>query len=104
MYYERDVYNCFDLIGDLGGVYNVIWGFLGIICIPYSQFSYNLKISKLLFTARTHDKKMFLKDSKKQDTKSETRKSHMTEKMRSELQKHYVIAIRFKDSILLFFS
>lgn len=36
MYYERDVFSCFDLIGDLGGVQQVVVAFLGIICIPYS--------------------------------------------------------------------
>jgi len=68
--YTRDVYNCFDLIGDLGGVQQVLVVFIGIICVPYSQFAYNLKMSKHLFMARTHDKKMFLRD-KKQNHSSE---------------------------------
>ena len=35
-YHERDVFNCFDLIGDLGGVQQVIVVFIGILCVPYS--------------------------------------------------------------------
>jgi hypothetical protein len=57
--FERDVYNCFDLIGDLGGVSGVFISLFGFICYPYSKFAYNLKVSKELFKARTKDKKMF---------------------------------------------
>jgi len=78
MYYERDGYNCFDLIGDLGGVQQVIVVFIGILCIPYSQFAYNLKMSKHLFKARTRDSKMFLKGMKEKHSSDH----HMTENMK----------------------
>jgi hypothetical protein len=59
MYFERDAYNFFDFVGDLGGVSGIITTVFGIICYPYAEFAYNMRISKELFRARTKDKEMF---------------------------------------------
>ena len=59
MYFERDAYNIFDFVGDLGGVSGIATTVFGIICYPYALYAYNMKISKELFRARTKDKEMF---------------------------------------------
>ena len=52
MEYERQAYNLIDLLGDLGGVAEVIIGTFGIFLFPISEFSFNLSALKKLFTAR----------------------------------------------------
>lgn len=59
MYFERDAYNVFDFIGDLGGVSGIITTVFGIMCYPYAQFAYNLRVAKELYRARTKDTQMF---------------------------------------------
>ena len=49
----------FDLVGDLGGVFEVLTGLLGIFLLPISKHSFVLTASKLLFKARTCDSSIF---------------------------------------------
>lgn len=58
-------------------------------------------MSKHLYKARTHDSKMFLHHKKNTCKDIDC---HLTEKMKKESEKHYTIALRFKDHLLLFLN
>lgn len=55
----REIYNAFDLLGDLGGVTEVIMIFFGFILYSFSEHSFYLTASQKLFFARTEDKDVF---------------------------------------------
>ena len=55
----RQVYNIFDLLGDLGGVTEVIMIFFGFILYSISEHSFYLTASKKLFFARTNENNIF---------------------------------------------
>ena len=47
------------MLGDLGGVTEVIMLCLGIFLFPISESSYNMMSTKRMFLARTKDEKFF---------------------------------------------
>ena len=55
----RQVYNIFDLLGDLGGVTEVIMIFFGFILFSISEHSFYLTASQKLFFARTSENNIF---------------------------------------------
>lgn len=57
--YERKIYSSIDLLGDLGGVIEIIMISFGFIFFPISQHSYNLEATKRLFLANTSDDNLF---------------------------------------------
>jgi hypothetical protein len=63
IFFEREVYNLLDLVGDMGGVIQVITIVFGIILYPIAEESFNLKAASQLFRARTNDNDLF-KNSK----------------------------------------
>jgi hypothetical protein len=60
--YEREVFNIFDLIGELGGVIEVFIVVFGVFFYPISNHSFLIKASQMLFYARTEDKELFIVD------------------------------------------
>lgn len=60
---SREVYNCFGLLGDLGGVTEVIMIVFGFIFYPISEHSYILTASQKLFFAKTSDDEVFAKEA-----------------------------------------
>lgn len=56
---EREIYSLFDLLGDLGGVTEVIMIVFGFFLNPISEHKFNLIAAKRLFLAHTHDDKFF---------------------------------------------
>ena len=52
---KREIYNALDLLGDLGGIRDIVIVILGIFLFPYSEFSYNLKALRKLFLVETID-------------------------------------------------
>ena len=59
--HSRKVYALFDILGDLGGVIEVIMIVFGFIFFPISEHSYIIRASKKLFYARTQDENLFRK-------------------------------------------
>ena len=59
MEHTREAYDVTDLIGDLGGVLEVMISFIGIFLFSISRHSFSLKILEKLFLARSNDKKIF---------------------------------------------
>jgi len=52
------VYNVLDLLGDLGGVLEIITLIIGFFIYPVSEFSFILKAAKRLYLVRTNDDKL----------------------------------------------
>ena len=50
---EFDVYTFFDLIGDIGGVIDILIALFGWMFFQLSEFSYTLKFLEKLFLAKT---------------------------------------------------
>ena len=59
--YERTVYDIMSVIGDWGGVVQVIEVVGGILVSSWASFNYTLKSIKVLYNVRTKDKYLFLK-------------------------------------------
>jgi hypothetical protein len=57
--FNRQIYNIFDLLGDLGGVTEVIMIVFGFFLFSISEHSFYLTAFSELFYARTVDEKMF---------------------------------------------
>ena len=61
----RVVYDLLGVLGDLGGVTEVIMLFFGFFLEPISEHSFMLKAIKKLFLARTNDNDLFLEKNTK---------------------------------------
>ena len=55
--HERFVYALMDLMGDLGGVMEVLIFIGGLILVPYSEFSFNLALIESLYKVKTDTSK-----------------------------------------------
>jgi hypothetical protein len=52
-YYEREVYNVVDLIGEIGGVAEFFLILFGLVIYPFSKQSFNIENSEKLFLAKS---------------------------------------------------
>ena len=57
--YNRKIYDILDLIGDIGGVTEVVMMVFGVFMYPITEHSFTLLAAKRLFLARTDDPEMF---------------------------------------------
>ena len=89
-----------DLVGDLGGVIDLIIFVFGLFLYPYSQYSYNLEMQRYLYKARTNDVKLF----KPEKTTIKGPQFKITNKMKQELEKHHTIVLAPLDKFKLFLS
>ena len=65
MMHGRRIYSLFDLLGDLGGVTEVVMLCFGFMLYPISEHSFYLKAIKKLFIARTKSNTLFRKKKAK---------------------------------------
>lgn len=113
--HERRVYGYFDLLGELGGVMEVLILFFGLFLFPISEHSFYLNAIKKLFFAKTHDDEVFvaktraeIKLQKKRSLEKKfTRK--LTDRARGysnegEIKSHRYVRLRILDDVKLFFS
>ena len=99
-----------DLIGDLGGVLEVIIFIFGIFLFPASEFSFITKALQKLYLARTSQKGLFKNDKMKKKnnkTKFKTIKTMTPSKFKdtpveSEANMHYPIKLRLCTSLKLY--
>lgn len=56
----RAIYNLFDLLGDLGGVTEIVMIVFGSFLFPVSEFSFFVEAMKRFFLASTSDDNLFL--------------------------------------------
>lgn len=59
--HTRQIYSLFDILGDLGGVTEVIMLLFGFFLYPISEHSFSLQALKRLYKARTLDDTIFKK-------------------------------------------
>ena len=59
MNHERKIYTLIDILGDLGGVVQIIVLFFGVFLNPIAEHSFVMKATKRLFTAKTKDDNLF---------------------------------------------
>ena len=57
--YTREVYTILDVLGDLGGIVEVIMIIFGFFLFPISEHSFYLKAARMLYYARTKDSNLF---------------------------------------------
>lgn len=103
--FERKSYGWLDLLGDLGGVAELMMICLGIFVHPISQHSFLMQGIGKLYKAKTHRGKMFAKKPK------HVQRSHLKYKgeivkeskmVHQEISSHRHIKVRLTDSIKLF--
>jgi hypothetical protein len=58
--HKREIYNFLDLLGDLGGIRDIIVASIGILLFPYSEYSYNLKVLSKMYLAETIDESLLI--------------------------------------------
>jgi hypothetical protein len=68
--HERAIYSLLDLLGDLGGVTEVMMIVFCFILLPISEHSFVVKSMKKLYIARTREKDLFLPPKEKKPRKS----------------------------------
>lgn len=59
---ERQCYSLIELLGDLGGVTEILLLVFGVVIYPISEHSYIIRAAKRFFMAETVDKELFDKD------------------------------------------
>lgn len=93
----RRIYSLFDLLGDLGGVTEVIMICFGFMLYPISEHSFYLKAFKKLFIAKTEDETIFIQKK----IKSKVQKKDIKNAKTKEMQ-HRQINISLGSSIKLY--
>ena len=113
--YVRKTYNLSNAVSKLGGLMSVMMAVFKAVLFPISQHMYYWIAIKRLFLARTSDQNLFL-DEKKGKFRSRNEKkitqyfnpeqfgiqNMLLCRVKNEIQKHRLIRISLKDSILLF--
>ena len=61
--YQRDAYNILGVLGDLGGIVEVIMIIFGFFLFPISEHSFYLKAARMLYFARTKEQNLFQKSN-----------------------------------------
>ena len=115
--HSREIYSLFDILGDLGGVTEVIMLLFGFFLFPISEHSFSLQALKRLYKARTIDNSIFKKSPEELEEEKEKQRLKQYEepspddpdegfsiqKLKQAAQ-FKNIKISFKDSLLLYFS
>ena len=101
--HKRKIYDLVALLGDLGGVTEVLMLGMGCLLFPIAESSYNMMSTKRMFIARTANNKLFdevSEDKKKKWFLSDTcLPDGMEDQLKRELKKHRVISLSLKDKI-----
>lgn len=77
----RRIYSLFDLLGDLGGVTEVIMICFGFMLYPISEHSFYLKAFKKLFIAKTDDETIFIQKKIKSKVQKKDNKNAKTKEL-----------------------
>ena len=100
--HERKVYGILDLLGEMGGVLDILVSILGIFLFLITEYSFILKALEKLYLAKTSDRLLFQKfQQKKKNMKKNkflTMKKVLPESMKNtdiekEVANHYPIRI-----------
>lgn len=74
----RRIYSLLDLLGDLGGVTEVIMICFGFMIYPISEHSFYMKALKKLFIAKTTNEKLFIQKKLKSKHQKKDAKNSKT--------------------------
>lgn len=89
------------LLGDLGGVTEVLMLIMGFLLFPISESSYNMMSTKRLFLARTKNGDLFNQGNKDNKISKFLGSKNMPKgikyKLKNEIQKHRLIRMTVKD-------
>ena len=97
--HTREAYSAMDLLGDLGGVVEVIIGTIGVLLYPISEFSFVFRAIEKLYFAKTKNSKTF-KGQKQDLTPFKFQKTPFGENVKM----HYKIQLDSIDKLKLYFS
>ena len=93
--HKRKIYDIVALLGDLGGVTEVITLAMGCLLFPISESSYNMMSTKRMFLARAKDSDLFDEADEKKKKKwfltDKSMPSGIRNKLKKEVDKHRVI-------------
>ena len=102
---NRSIYGFLDLLGDLGGVMEIILLAFGFFLNPFSEHSFLLNAANSLFYARTDQEGMFKekdKDEKEKQLQILLQKGVITKNELKEIKTHYRVELTTRDMIKLF--
>ena len=100
MILERSIYGVLDLIGDIGGVLEVLVSVVGILMYPLTEYSFVLKALQKLYLARTSNKNLLRKTSLK---KKNNKNKYQTKKIDLPgFQDDHPINIGFSQKLSLY--
>lgn len=88
-----------DILGDLGGIMELIEVILGTLLLPLSEFMFNLDMINHLYKARTRDDKMF---EKKNDECAHIDNKKLSRKTKREIRLHRNIRLSTYDQARLY--
>ena len=95
--HTRQVYNILDLMGDLGGVLEVLVFIFGLFLFPISEHSFTMKAISILYLARTENKNVFqkAKSSKKKTRNLKTQVPSIFKgtPVEKEVRNHHAIKV-----------
>ena len=106
MKFSRQVYNIFDLLGDLGGVTEVIMLTFGFFLFSVSEHSFHMTAIKKLFYARTRDNEIFgaEKAKKIRFLNKNLIPAETPKVIKQEIAKHRYIEVKNIDWIRTYFA
>lgn len=109
--YSRDVYNILGVLGDLGGIVEVLMIIFGFFLFPISEHSFYLKAARMLYFARTKDKTLFqepndpeLSDKLEKYMDPEKFANISNSKLKQEIEKHHIIRLSICNNVKLFMA
>ena len=102
--FNRQIYNIFDLLGDLGGVTEVIMIVFGFFLFSISEHSFYLTAVTKLFYARTMDEHMFKGKRTSKYLNRDLIPESTPREMKNEILKHRYIDIKTKYWVKLYFA
>ena len=101
--HKRTIYDVIALLGDLGGVTEVLMLVLGFFLFPISESSYNMISTKRLFLAKTTEESLFLKSdkccSKGKHLGHENIPKGIKSNLKDEIEKHRLVRLKTKDKL-----
>ena len=105
------MYNILDVLGDLGGIVEIIMIIFGFLLYPVSEHSFYLRASRMLFFARTKEEKIFEKNNNPDEEDKLEKYMDVSEfadgsnsKLVSEIKKHHIIRLSMCDNVKLFIA
>jgi hypothetical protein len=100
--HERSVYGFLAMIGDLGGVTEIIMLLFGFFLFPIAEFSFNIKAMKKWFLLATTDDNLV--EKKCSENKVIVDDIDLPKMQKREISKHKKIKISTEDQIKLYLS